>query len=606
MQRVLLFLQKLVTLILLSLVLFISLEYIPFYYTLPVLMLVFGLLVWRITGDKPKELYNYNRSEKYFSKGGLRDLVKIPVTLVAVIHDTAVWIIWGTFQLIVLFADFIYFIKELFFGLIQGIIWFLKQLFPFWRLLFRLFLFYCLKWPWWIYRYAFQSIRKTYNWNVIKVSTLGSFFALLILQLFYFLDTILRIEGLVYVGIILSVLPVSWIFGEIASIRGQKLMHVSFREVRNNFRNGIETIRSLLFFLTLFIALLLLQTGLDFLGWIPKSGIMLLGICLNVNFFINIILVFLAIIIVFGSFIIPSYRLYKEFNESSIRNNISLLSYIFRRILQFLSGFVPSSFFATISLVFPAILVAIALGLTIELEQGIFKRNINHLNYKLQESSDLTEQQKINEQLEYQQYLLILPKNIIKEVENRQLIQNEITDSKNSLKDEQQDLTRLSEENKLKQNFLEQKKSNEQKKPVINQTRIDEITDSLKVLNLEIKQIESLKLDKINNAKSKLNLALRKYNQLPVIFYLSGLFMVFVLTLVFAFLWGFYGNFFYSAFVFRNDDTPAMWKEFIKDEKLLDGKQPLLSITLNILIILTILVIFLWEKTSDLFTFSAY
>lgn len=563
---------------------------------MPILLLVFSLVIWRITLDKPKELYNYARSEKYFAKGGLRDLIKIPVTLVVFIHDTVVWIIWGLYQIIVLFADAVFFVKELFFALIKGLIWFFKQLFPFWRLIYKLFVFYLLKWPWWIYRYAFRNIRKTYNWNIIRVSSIGSFIALAIFQLFYFFDFVFEIEGLVYIGLVLAILPISWIFGEVSSIRGQKLLFASFKQVKSNFRNGLEVIRSLLFFLTFFVLLVLVQAGLDMLGWIPKSGIIFLGIGLNINFIINIILLFLIIVIVFGSFVIPTYRLFNDFNETSFRNIFSLLSYIVRRFLQIISGIIPSTFFAAITIVFPVILVSISLALTLGLKYSVINMKIKHAEKEILINENQEQQLKLRGEIEYLKYIQQFPTMLVKEMENRQLIENEINNLKKELNEEKISLARFKEKNSQQLYELKSLKEAEQKKPVINQTRVDELTASINSLSINEKQVEQSKNNKIEEVNINIGFAEKKYSQLPFIFYLSGLFMVFVSTLVFAFFWAYFGNFFYNMYKFRNDGTHAVWKDYIQDEQLLDNKQPLLSVTLNIVLILAIAGFFFYEK----------
>ena len=92
MSKAHLFLKKLITLAIIALVFILVTGYsIPYYYSIPVLTLVFSLITSRILGESPKELYNFQRSEKFFLKGGLRDLIRIPVALFAFLHDIVVW-----------------------------------------------------------------------------------------------------------------------------------------------------------------------------------------------------------------------------------------------------------------------------------------------------------------------------------------------------------------------------------------------------------------------------------------------------------------------------------------------------------------------------------
>ena len=113
MAKAYLFLRKLVALTLNVLVFFIIDKYIPLYISIPVLLLTFSIVVSKISNTTPKELFNYQRSEKYFAKGGLRDLLRIPTMLFAFIHNLVVWIIWALYQVLVLFTDLIYFLKEI-------------------------------------------------------------------------------------------------------------------------------------------------------------------------------------------------------------------------------------------------------------------------------------------------------------------------------------------------------------------------------------------------------------------------------------------------------------------------------------------------------------
>ena len=65
-------------------------------------------------------------------------------------------------------------------------------------------------------------------------------------------------------------------------------------------------------------------------------------------------------------------------------------------------------------------------------------------------------------------------------------------------------------------------------------------------------------------------------------------------TFVFTFILGYFGNFLFSAFIFRNNSEPAQWKEFINNERNLNPRQPLLSTTLNIIIAVVALVVILY------------
>ena len=593
MTKAYLFIQKLIALALNLLVFFLISDYIEVVYSLPVMLIVFSLIISKISGDSPKELYNYKRSEKYFAKGGLRDLLRIPVVLIAFIHNIFVWAIWGISQILQLVTDAIYFFKVILTAILNAIIWFLKQLVPFWRLAYYMFVFYIVKWPWWTYRYACQSVKRTFNWNIIKISLIGSLIALFIFQFFYFLDITLEISGLMFIGVVLALLPVSWAFGEISTVRGQKLLDASYIEVKIKFRNGLETVRGLLFFLTFFVVLIIAEAGLDLLGWLPNSGIMFLGFLININFIINILLIFLAILFLFGTLVLPTYRLYNDFNETSLKDVYDFISYLFRRVLQYLHGFIPSSFFAVITIIPSAILVGSALFITLVLKDNIIDEKINRLTKEQYSATTAADEYRYNKRKDELEFIKQFPWQILQEMKHRNLLKKEINDNSEKINNIQLNLAEYKDNLNYVATEIKRQIGEEQLRRFVNQTRVLELEAKLLELNEESEIYYKEKMFEIEKARINIEFLTRHYKQLPAVFYFSGLFMVVLCTIIFAFFIGFFGNFFYKSYKFHNDGTPAMWKEIIKGEKAINSRHPLLSITLNIVVI-TVLVLLIF------------
>lgn len=593
MGKLYLFLRKLVTLSILISIFFL-LKYfkldIPHYITLPLFALSFSFIVSKITGTVPRELFNFNRSETYFNLGGLRDLIRIPVVLFAFIQNTVVWAIWGVIQVFVLFNDFIYFIKQTVFFIIKGLFGFLKLLLPFWRLLYRLIVYYQIKWPWWIYNYSFKTIRKTFNWNILRVSGIGAFIGLFIFQLFYFIEITWDIAGIRFIGAVLTLLPASWSLGEIAAIRGQHLMHVPFKEIRKQYGNGVETLRSMLFFITLFVVLVLVQLAIPWMGWVKNSGILLFGITVNISFLLSIVMLFLLILIVFGTIIIPTYRLYNEFNETSLRSVRVLLRYISNRFAQFISGLVSGSIFASISAVPALIVVSLALFITLQFKDFVLNLKTNSLSASLGVSQ--LDDYRINKRINHLQYLNTFPNQLFYEMEHRKLLQDELRQYKEDLNSIKKQLQSFKEESSTRLKELERAIVDEQEKMVINQTRLEEYQQEHANLTSQSKKKIVNFQYLIETTSYDLEFGSRKDKQLPIVFYLSGFFICIVLTPVFAFLLGYFGNLFYKSYLFNNDGDPAYWKNQIRAEKEIDRKQPLLAVSLNILLVgITILLI---------------
>lgn len=590
MEKAYLFLRKLVTLSLNILIFLLLTNIVSPFISIPVLLLVFAFIVSRITSNTPKELYNYNRSEVFFTRGGLRDLVRIPVVLFGFLHDFVVWQVWGLYQILLLVTDIIYFFKQVVFWVLHALIWVGKLLAPFWVIAYKLFIHYVVKWNWWIYRYSFHAIKKSYNWNIIKVSLIGALIALLTYQLFYFLEITLDIFGLRFIGFVLALLPTTWAFGEIASIRGQKLMFAPFWEVKSKMKNGLESVRGLLFFITFFVVVLIAQAGFTTLGWIPKAGGILLGFSINISYIFNIILILLGITIFFSSFVLPSYRLYNEFNETSFKNVYELFVHIIKRSLQYLIGFIPSSFFASLTIIPPTLLVALALFLTMQGKNSITEIKIQKLTTKQSTSTSQLENHRISKEIDRLEDVALFPRQFFQDLNHKDLIKKELDNYKSS----QKHLMNI-EATKIKNynNYIKALNDNietEKNKSVINQTRLEEYTQQLKNTEIESENFKTQIKHELDMTEIDIEYAKRKNSQMSILFYLTGLFTVVVLTLPLAFAISYLGNYFYRAFLFRNNATQAKWKDFIEEQKEKSKAQPLLSTTLNIIIIISILV----------------
>ena len=74
---------------------FLSAQYLTFFITIPILLLTFSVLHSRITSEKPPHLFAFYRTDNFFKKGGLRDLIRIFVTLFGFVYDVIIWTIWG-------------------------------------------------------------------------------------------------------------------------------------------------------------------------------------------------------------------------------------------------------------------------------------------------------------------------------------------------------------------------------------------------------------------------------------------------------------------------------------------------------------------------------
>jgi len=560
----------------------ISIPFLRLYFSIPTLLLAFSILHSRITGERPPHLFAFYRTDAYFRKGGLRDLIRIFVTLFGFIYDTIIWTVWGIYLIFILFIDLLDLIKSIFYWIIHAIIWILRQYVPFVIFLWRIFIHYLIRWPWWLYQIAYYNIRYAFNRNSYRVALQGTLEASFIIFIFYFLEIMLAdIPGITYIGIVIALLPITWSFGEIAAIRVQKLENEPYRTIRPIFQNGIESVRSILFYITLFIVLLLAQLGLNLLGWIPNSGIIIAGFMFNINTLISLFLLFLCILIVFGVMIIPSYRLFKPFTEVRPAHSFELLKVIGKKFLQFLIVLLPTCLFSTLILILPSVVIILVGTVTYTLKNSITEVKIDRLKTEQASSAKGDSAYIIGKKIEQLQNLKQFPLYISQEIEHRFILAKEVIFAQEDLRSINEELLKDTEESNRKIDNLN--KEIEQRS---SQNPSDDLIEKLKEeknhIQNDFTSMQQSKKTEISKLKVDIASLAQKRNQIPFLFFFGGLWLVLFGGIAFAFCIAYMGNVFHQIFLFRNDDTPSEWSQAISDIRSADYKQPLLGGTLFI------------------------
>ena len=580
-------------------------SYFAFYYFVPVLLLAFSLADFKITGRKPEYLFNFKRTEEYFEKGGLRDLIRIVVSLLAFTYDTLVWIIWGIYLIFELLAEFLFLLRNIFFWIVYGIIWFLKLFIPPIVILFKLIIHYLIKWIWWIYQISFKnfvaSLRKEYYFTAAK----GIVLSIFTVFIFYFLGIVVKINGLIYIGIILSLLPVTWVFGEISLTISKRQQDREDIKALNNYNNGLETVRSILFYITIIIVLFIIQILFNLLGWIPESGLSLLGLTLNLNTFITLILIFLAIITIFGVLIIPTHRLFNIFREVSIKDSISLLEIIFRKGLQYILLLIPSSFFSTLLVIIPVIILFVALRFSLYIKDGVIDAKIEALKSDLIEARSEIEDYKIQKRIYNLRFYQEFPCNVFKEIDNRSNIDYKIRDKKEVLSDEETELKLIENETIVEIEQIDEQINNELMRNA-NSSLAADLRSQKSILEKNLAEIKSVK--ELGIQKLLIDIYdLENYKiQLLITFFFTGLWISLFGGLVLAFVFAYLANAFYEMYLFRNDNSPSYWILIFMQEKEKDSNQPLIGFTLLIIFILLFYYLFFYmdfSRNYQLFNF---
>lgn len=562
---------------------FVTSPYISFFLAIPFLLLAFSLLHSRITGEKAPHLFAFYRTENYFKKGGLRDLLRIFVTLFGFLYDTIIWTVWGIYLVFILFIDLIDFLKTIFYWIIHAIVWFLRQFLPFIVFSYKVLLHYLIRWPWWLYQIAYFNIRYAFNLNCYRIALKGTLLATFIIFLFYYLEIIVvHINGITYIGFIIALLPITWSFGEIASVRVHNLEDQIFNSIKLKFQNGIEAVRSILFYITLFVVLLLAQLGLNLLGWIPKSGIAIAGFVFNINTFISLLLLFISILIVLGVIVIPSFRLYNTFSELKISDSLRLIKSIFRKILQYLTISVPNAIFSVLIIIIPVILILIAGVLSNGLKNIITDVRIKNLKTEQAISQDPVQAYIYGKKSKLLENLKQFPQGLSQEIEHLENLTNEIAFEREDLNSVNEEHLRTVEKFKTHIDTLQKRI---QSRAEINPSDLllEEMKAQLSELQGGLKVFDTKKQEELAKIKTDIEFLEQYKKQIPFLFFFGGLWLVIFGSIALAFITSYLGNVYHQVFIFRNDETPSEWKNIVDDIRSTDQNQPLLGGTLFIL-----------------------
>lgn len=561
---------------------FLSNQFIPVYISIPLLLLTFSILHSRITGDKPPHLFAFYRTDSYFNKGGLRDLIRIFVTLFGFLYDVIIWAIWGIYLIFILFVDLLDLLKTIAYWLIHALLWIFRQYIPFIIFLYEIFIHYVIRWSWWLYQIAYYNIRYAFNKNCYRIALWGTIQATIIIYVFYFLEVmVLEIPGITFIGVIIALLPLAWSFGEIANVRVQKLENEPFKTVKLKYQNGIESVRSILFYITLFVVLLLAQLGMNLLGWIPKSGVVIAGILFNINTFISLLLLFILVLNILGVIIIPSYRLYTSFSEIKFSDTAELLKTMLRKFLQYVVITVPKIIFSMVIVIIPLSVMILAGVLTFNLKNSVIDIKINRLKTEQASAADMVTAYTFGKRVEHLEYLKQFPLHLSQEINHRKILDNELVLAREDMKSEQEEYLRTAEDyrkiiNQLQLNIDELISLN---RPAAS---IDAVKAQKKLMDEQYQAYENSSQIELKKLQTDIEYLDLKRKQFPVLFFFGGIWLAIFGGMVLAFIVAYLGNVYHQVYIFRNDTDPSKWTQTITRIREKDYKQPLLGATLFI------------------------
>lgn len=596
------YVKRILALGLSSLVLLVPL-YAGIEFTLPVLsvaiflsFLLFAYMDFRINGDKPRFLFGMNQSDSYLnSRGGFWNLFKWIVHLFGFVYDLVVWSIWGVFLVFILFTDLLLLVKTILFWIIYAVIWFIRQLFPPFIFLFRIILHYLIFWPWWIYQLTVKNLPKSVNKNFYFIALWGTIPAMFIIFLFYILGVATEITELLLLSGIFTLIPLVWSFGEIAALRFEKREKDDYAAVRSGFGNGFDALRSVLFYLITALILVVAEILLNLTGWIPNLSLSLLGITLNINMAISVVLIFLAVILLFAGSMLPTHILYHPEHENDLKSSLQLLGTIGRRFLRYSFAGIPAGFFGALLLVIPLAVIFLAGGLTDNLKNSILANRVESLVQK-NRTSDPVEVYRNNTQISRLEMYKSIPFDASTYIVNTFEIGQSIEDLKENLELAAEELI-----DKRSQYSADRDRLDSLMAAEAASMENDSITEEMLLINERAEKLEGNYKDweaKHNEHVAFLKIDLKEKRnlrwQMPILILFIGVFFSVFGGLVLSVLIMYLGNVYFELYKFREDNKPTFWRETIRKINEKDRNQPLLGFTFLALILIP-LILFILE-----------
>jgi len=599
MEKVDLYVKKILALLLsfsvFGVVAFEIVEFSPFLFvlSLAISLLLFAYLDFRITGNKPRFLFGMNQSDAFLNKkGGFWNLFKWIVTTLGFAYDMLVWTTWGVFLIFMLLVDFLMLIKFIVFWLVKAVIWFIRQLFPPFIFIFKMIYHYLIKWVWWIYQLTFRNIRISARRNFYFIALWGTIPALFIVFLFYAISQWTGIMELVFISAIFAIIPLVWSYGEISAVRYENREADDYTSVAARFRNGFDAVRSVLFYVILAVGLVVLEIILNMAGWIPNLSMTLLGITLNLNMAISLLLIFLVVILFFSDMIIPSHILYKPEHENNLNSSVTLLGTIGRRFLRYLFSHIPASIFGSFLVVIPFLVVFLAFQLTDSMKDSILETRIETLNARSANEDRPLEAKKYqlrSARMTIYKDFPILAADYFMEYNSPG---NGMTAWDERIQGQQRAMDREYSSYREQMDELESKitmAETSQPEPTT-PAEIERLSNQR--LALEEKHItdrESLKQE-----MELLQMEMKEYRririQMPILYLFMGILFAVFGGLVAAVLVAYFGNIYFELYDFREDGSPTYWRQTITELSEKDPNQPLLGFTFLAIISVLILI----------------
>jgi hypothetical protein len=562
------------------------------FFILPIAFLTIALLHFGFSDRQPPYQFVLDKSDNFINnKNGFWMFLKPLLMLVGFIYDIILWTFWGVFLLYEFVLEVMRLIITVFYWIFYGILWFLMLFVAPLRLLFFWVVYYLVKWPWWLFKLSFVNISNAYKRNYYYVSVWGSVLALGIIFLFYYVGVISGVIGLTTVGIILSILPISWSFGEISNIRKERLEQKPYWEVKKKFDNGMESVRNILIYLLVFLVLALSQVLLNLLGWIPAVGYTLLGTVFTLNNLISFLLIVLSFIVFFAATILPSNLLFGGKAQFEFNEMLSQLGVIAKRFLRVLFVNLPSTLFGGFVLILPAILLFLTVGLTYQVKNKVLDAKINGIKAKQEFVSGMEAKYKLQKDIEKLEVYKQFPLVTFNDIRSLDALKQEINSNQNTIGASLRDLESLNAQYNADKAELGRRIEGTMNiaDAEARGQRNTELADQIGQLETDYEK-RKMALNQ-RRFESEVNIEhLANYRtQTYIVFFFVGIWIALFAGLAIAFYVAYMGNVYYDLYHFNEDGKPVYLMQKVYEENEADRKQPLLGFTLLVALVLVLI-----------------
>jgi hypothetical protein len=425
------------------------------------------------------------------------------------------------------------------------------------------------------------------NKNFYIIALWGTVPALFIVFLFYAIGQLTGIPELVALSAVFAIIPLVWSYGEIALLRFEQRERDDHTAVRTGYRNGFDAVRSVLFYLLIILVLIVAMIAMNLLGWIPNLSMTLLGITLNINMAISLLLIFLAVILFFASSILPTHILYRPEHENDLQSSLLLLRVIGRRFLRYSFASLPASLFGSLLLVIPVLVMLLAFTITEQVKDNVLQVRIDQLSEKAtgMESLDAYRTDLQIKRLQKYQEVPMQATAFFKELRNRSQLESfkrDIVQARDQLEVRkagfEKEVSAINDE--IEQVRAERlAEAGEEGANGIAGLTAERLDMEEEYLNWEAHQKQCIATMEVDQKELR-----RVRAQMPLLYLFVGIMFALFGGLVVAVLVAYLGNVWYALYNLKEDEKPTRWCQVIREIGERDANQPLLGFTFLVII----------------------